>query len=287
VLRSPAVSYRVPTVVALVLALSTPALAKPKGKPPSVASQAVVVLDAESGGEVYVKHADDPRPIASMTKIFVAMVLRKHGLDLAAYSTISPDDVATAAGGSKTRLPEGATFRNLDLLHAMLMVSDNRAPTALARAVGLTRDQLLAEMNALAAELGLAHTRFDDVTGIGGNTSTAREIAIALRKTLEDPLLAKIMSRRKVRIFSKDKKTKIEYRSTVEPLHDQNYAVRGGKTGHTDGAGFCMMIEAAIDGRSYVMAFLGGGNKKTRFLDFGNVAIWLDGGRRPPPPKPD
>jgi serine-type D-Ala-D-Ala endopeptidase (penicillin-binding protein 7) len=284
------VPFRVLTVTALVLALMTTAHAGargPKGKAPRVASQAVVVLDVSSGAELLAKHADDPRPIASMTKIFVAMVLRRHGLDTRAYSTITEDDVATSVGGSKTRLAEGKTFRNLDLLHAMLMVSDNRAPTALARSVGLSRDDLLAEMNALAEELGLTHTRFEDVTGILGNTSTAREIAIALRETLKDPLLAKIMRTRKVRIFSKDKKTKIEYRSTVEPLHDQNYLINGGKTGHTDGAGFCMMIEAAIGGREYVMAFLGGANKKTRFLDFGNVAIWLDGGRRPPPPKPD
>lgn len=258
----------------------------PKGKAPRVHSPAVIVLDKATGAEVLAQGADDPRPIASMTKIFVAMVLRERGLDLKAYSTINADDVAAAEGGSKTRLPEGVTFRNLDLLHAMLMVSDNRAPTALARSVGLDYAGLLAAMNALAQDLGLTHTHFDDVTGITGNTSTAREIAIALGKTLEDPVLARIMSRRKVRIFSKDKKTKVEYRSTVEPLHDQNYPVHG-KTGHTEAAGYCMMIAAAISGREYVMAFLGGAHKRTRFVDFGNVAVWLDGGRRPPPPKDD
>jgi D-alanyl-D-alanine endopeptidase (penicillin-binding protein 7) len=275
-------------IAALVLLVAVPAHAGsqrgPKGKAPRVQSAAVIVLDKATGAELIAQGADDPRPIASMTKIFVAMVLRKHGLDLKAYSTINADDVAAAEGGSKTRLAEGVTFRNLDLLHAMLMVSDNRAPTALARSVGLDHAGLLAEMNALAKDLGLTHTHFDDVTGIGGNTSTAREIALALKKTLEDPVLARIMSRRKVRIFSKDKKTKVEYRSTVEPLHDQNYPVHG-KTGHTEGAGYCMMIAAAIGGHEYVMAFLGGSHKRTRFVDFGNVAVWLDGGRRPPPPK--
>jgi D-alanyl-D-alanine carboxypeptidase len=277
-------------IAALALLVAIPAHAGthrgPKGKAPRVQSAAVIVLDKTTGAELIAQGADDPRPIASMTKIFVAMVLRKHGLDLKGYSTISADDVAASDGGSKTRLAEGVTFRNLDLLHAMLMVSDNRAPTALARSVGLDYATLLAEMNALAQDLGLTHTHFDDVTGIGGNTSTAREIALALGKTLEDPVLARIMSRRKVRIFSKDKKTKVEYRSTVEPLHDQNYPVHG-KTGHTEAAGYCMMIAAAIGGHEYVMAFLGGANKRTRFVDFGNVAVWLDGGRRPPPPKPE
>ena len=38
---------------------------------------------------------------------------------------------ARRAGGSRTRLDVGETFTNEDLLRAMLMASDNRAPTAL------------------------------------------------------------------------------------------------------------------------------------------------------------
>lgn len=261
---------RVPAVLAMLL-VAAPAWAKP----PKLASQAALVLDVAGGQDVIAKHADDERPIGSMTKIFVAMALRKKGLDLTAWTTISEDDEASAEGGARTRLEVGETFKNIDLLRAMLMVSDNRAPTALARSVGLDRDGLIAEMNQIAADLGLEHTKFTDPTGIGGNVSTAREIARALEVTLDDPMLAAIMHTRKRRIVSQSGKSRIDYRSSVQPLHDATYKVYGGKTGHTESAGYCMIIDVDIEDHEYVMAFLGGGAKTTRFTDFDTVAQWI------------
>ncbi|HEV7558246.1 MAG TPA: hypothetical protein VGO00_22410, partial [Kofleriaceae bacterium] len=49
---------------------------------PQVKSRAAIVLDAATGAEIFAKHADDIRPIASTTKIFVAMAVRRKGLDL-------------------------------------------------------------------------------------------------------------------------------------------------------------------------------------------------------------
>jgi D-alanyl-D-alanine endopeptidase (penicillin-binding protein 7) len=241
---------------------------------PKVNSKAVIVLDGD-GEDVLVKGADDERPIGSMTKIFVAMAVRRNGLDLKAWSTIGKDDVINSSGGSRTRLPEGESFKNLDLLRAMLMVSDNRAPTALGRSVGLDRKALIAEMNAVAKDLGLTHTHFYDTTGIGGNTSTAREIALALKATLSDPVLAKVMRTRKRRIVSRSRKSKIDYRSTVIPLHEASYKEYGGKTGHTSTAGYCMIISAQIGNRDYVMALLGGTEKTARLNDFVTIAKWL------------
>ena len=74
------------------------------------------------------KDADEVRPIASTTKIFVAMVVRKRGLDLDGWTTIDKTDVRYAKGGARTRLDLEETFRNRDLLRAMLIASDNRAP---------------------------------------------------------------------------------------------------------------------------------------------------------------
>jgi D-alanyl-D-alanine endopeptidase (penicillin-binding protein 7) len=261
-------------VLGLVLLVAVPVRAESR---PKVKSAATVVIDAETGIEIWSKDADEVRSIASMTKIFVAMAVRRKGLPLKGWSTITADDVAASEGGSKTRLPEGQTFKNVDLLRAMLMVSDNRAPTALGRAVGLDTAGLIAEMNDVAADLGLTHTVFTDTTGINGNVSTAREIALGLRAALEDPVLAKIMATTHVRIVSKDRKLKVDYRSTVTPLHEaKTHKILGGKTGHSEAAGYCLMVAAKVAGRSYLFAFLGGPRKKTRFADFARVASWLE-----------
>lgn len=211
-----------------------------------------------------------------MTKIFAAMVVRARKLDLEAWTEITDEDAAAAAGGAPTALLRGESFRNVDLLHAMLLVSDNRVPTALARSVGLSPRELLAAMNELARSLGLEHTKFDDVTGITGNHSTAREMAIAMRKAVADPVLRRIMHTRYARIRSRSEAHVIDYKSTVRPLWSKAHHVSAGKTGTTEAAGHCMMITADIDGSAYTMVFLGGASANSRFLDFAKVARWLE-----------
>jgi serine-type D-Ala-D-Ala endopeptidase (penicillin-binding protein 7) len=258
--------------LAIVLGLTATARAD---ELPKLESPSVVVVDGE-GREVLARHADDVRPIASMTKIFAALVVRARKLDLEAWTEITDVDANAAEGGAPTSLLRGLTFRNIDLLHAMLLVSDNRVPTALARSVGMSQRQLLAEMNALAKKLGLEHTKFDDVTGIGGNKSTAREMAIAMQAVLADPVLARIMRTRYARITSQDGEKTVDYKSTVKPLWDKLYKVRAGKTGTTEDAGHCMLITVEIDGKPYTMTFMGGESANSRFLDFAKVAHHLD-----------
>lgn len=210
-----------------------------------------------------------------MTKIFVAMALRKRHLDLDRTTTINFDDARASAGGAHTLLLEGETFTNRDLLQAMLLSSDNRTPSALARAVGLSGDELIARIGHLATDLGLSHTKFDDATGIRGNRSTAREMALALRETLRDPVLARIMTTRHATVVSTSARITAHYTSTVQPLWDDRYKILGGKTGHTDAAGYCLLIEVELDHRPIVMAFLGGATSDARFADFARLVRWL------------
>jgi D-alanyl-D-alanine endopeptidase (penicillin-binding protein 7) len=248
-----------------------------QGDLPEVRSKAAAVLDADTGTEVFAKGADDPRAIASTTKIFVAMAVRKAGMDLGGWTEITKADARAARGGAKTRLDVGQSFKNLDLLRAMLMASDNRAPTALGRAAGLEPAQLVAAMNAVAKDLGLKKTRFTDPSGLHGNVSTAREMALALRAALADDVLRDVMGTDAVIVKSRSGFEKIRYGNTDRALASK-WKVIGGKTGYTESAGYCFVVGAEIDGRALVMAFLGADGKATRFADFGRVADWVDRG---------
>jgi D-alanyl-D-alanine endopeptidase (penicillin-binding protein 7) len=263
-------------VTSMVLAaLALPARAD---KLPKVRSESAVVLDARTGAEVYGKDADEVRAIASTTKIFVALAVRKAGIQLDGWTEITQDDVKAARGGAKTRLDRGQTFQNLDLLRAMLMASDNRAPSALGRAVGLDKAGLIKAMNGVAKDLGLDHTKFTDTNGLRGNVSTAREMALAIRAVLDDDVLAKVLQTDYVRIVSKSGYAKLDYGTTNQALHSKKYKVLGGKTGYTKPAGYCFVVGAEIGAQPYVMAFLGGDGKGTRFADFDRVATWIDDG---------
>ena len=245
---------------------------------PEVKSRSAVVLDAETGAEIFGKAADEIRPIASTTKIFVAMVVRRRGIDLDGWTKITRTDVRAAAGGARTRLDINESFKNRDLLRAMLMSSDNRAPTALGRAVGLDPDELVAAMNKLAKELHLKRTKFTDTSGLRGNVSTAREMAVGLRAALEDKALRDIMSTESIRVHSKDGSAHIDYLTTNLPLQSRKHDVIGGKTGFTKPAGYCFITGARFDNREVMMVFLGANEKLTRFGDFNRVAEWIERG---------
>jgi D-alanyl-D-alanine endopeptidase (penicillin-binding protein 7) len=244
---------------------------------PEIRSRSAVVLDAASGDEIFSKDADEIRPIASTTKIFVAMAVRKK-LDLDGWTQITKTDAKFAAGGARTRLDIGQKFRNKDLLRAMLIASDNRAPTALARAAGLPPDDLVTAMTQVAKELHLKRTKFTDPTGLRGNVSTAREMAMALRAALADDVIASIMREDSAEVVSKDHYARIHYTSTNQPLVIGKWEVTGGKTGYTRPAGYCFVAGARIEHRAVVMAFLGADGKLTRFDDFNRIASWLDRG---------
>lgn len=245
---------------------------------PELKSQAVAVIDAETGAEIFSKNADDIRAIASTTKIFVAMAVRKKGIDLDGWTEITRVDVNQARGGARTRLDIRRVFKNKDLLRAMLMASDNRAPSALGRAAGMSTEELIAAMNKLAKELHLKRTKFTDVTGLRGNVSTAREMAIALRAALADDVLREIMADDYELVVGKWGVPKIGYGNTNQVLLARKYDVIGGKTGYTATAGYCFVTGARFKGREVLLTFLGAREKLTRFGDFNRVAAWLDAG---------
>lgn len=272
-------------VVCAVWLASRPAMATP-----DIKSAGAVILDYDSGAVIYGKHADDVRPIASTTKIFVAMIVRRRGIDLDAWTEITKVDAAYAKGGARTRLDVGQSFRNVDLLRAMLMASDNRAPTALARAAGLSPSELVREMNALAKELRLTHTRFTDPSGLRGNVSTPREMALAMRRTLADATITSILRTDVAHVRSRSGRINVTYGNTNAPLTQSPYKILGGKTGYTDAARYCFVTGAEIKGKRVLMSFFGAEGKLTRFADFSRAADWMasggGGGRVSPGVRP-
>ena len=72
-------------------------------------------MDAETGVEIFGKNADEIRPIASTTKIFVAMAVRKKGLDLDAWTEVSAqaiadEDLIVFAGRHRTSVVSANTM---------------------------------------------------------------------------------------------------------------------------------------------------------------------------------
>src|SRR5437868_5172318 len=68
---------------------------------PNVQAHGAIVVDMDTGAELYSKNPDELRYIASTTKIYVAMVVRAKGLDLDGETTITDDDQKRSRRGAK------------------------------------------------------------------------------------------------------------------------------------------------------------------------------------------
>jgi D-alanyl-D-alanine endopeptidase (penicillin-binding protein 7) len=246
-----------------------------KGNLPNVQAQGAFVLDLAGGQELYARRPDEPRPIASISKLAATLTVIDRGLDLDATTTISHSDTDVARGGARSRLLEGMTLSNRDLLHAALLGSDNRAIPALGRAVGLDATQLAAAMTQKVRELGLRNTRFVEPTGLSPeNVSTPREIVDLLRAVMDHPVLGEID--RKVEYDAHPVgRAPIRYFATYRAAARPNTLVLGAKTGFNNVARYCLVVAARVSGRSVAMAFLGTEGEMTRFGDVARVSDWI------------
>jgi D-alanyl-D-alanine endopeptidase (penicillin-binding protein 7) len=246
-----------------------------RGNLPNVQAQASLVVDLQDGEELFSRQPDAPRPIASISKLAATLTVVERGLVLDQLTTVSRADLDVARGGARSRLVEGTTLSNRDLLHAALLGSDNRAVSALGRAVGLSAADLAAAMTSKARELGCKGTRFEDPTGLSPqNVSTPREAIVLLRAVMDHPVLGPITRRVEYDAHPVGR-APIRYSNTHRPAARSNTVVLGGKTGFNNAARYCLVLAAEVGGRTLGMAFLGTEGELTRFGDVGRVSDWV------------
>jgi len=229
----------------------------------------------QSGEVIYQKNATSPFPVASITKLMTAVTYMGLNPDLDKQVSITRQDVYRS-NWTKLRYRERVSAR--DLLYATLIASDNAAARALARATGLTIEAFVEQMNATAAALALANSRFTEPTGLdSGNTSTAVDCVALLWNALQDDLLAEILLAKEYR-FGTNRRThtiRTTNRLVREPVSESRWACVGSKTGYIRRAGYCLVLRAVgNDGDDLYAVILGGPTSRTRFTDMRRLLDW-------------
>lgn len=240
---------------------------------PYLNARAAIAVNYANGEVLYAKNADQPRPIASISKLITAMVLIDKKVNWDTTEVITRED---AYRSSKSRLQIGYELTLRDLLYAALMNSDNRAARALARACSGSIEAFAEEMNRKALSLGLKQTRFVEPTGLSSdNVSTAAEVAKIMHYSRDYDMIARITAARSQKVKVVNKKGRVLQMANTNLLIYSPYKVVTGKTGYIRAADYCLTtLLKDNDGDMLTVVVLGVPGDRLRFNQARKLAGW-------------
>lgn len=249
-------------------ALATLASAAPAQAPQfQTEAPRAYLVDLSSGAELLSKNADERMPPASMAKMMTAEL----ALHLVDEGKLSLDKMCTVrpetwrqwhSAGSTMFLAANEQVSVKDLLHGIVTVSGNDASVVLAECVAGSEEGYVAQMNALARQIGMKNSHFGNTTGWpdeGRTYVTVRDLATLARATIEHhPELYS-------QFYGQKSFTWGRTLGGGEPITQPNRnpimgridGADGLKTGHTEEAGYGFTGSAEQDGRRLVMVVAG------------------------------
>jgi serine-type D-Ala-D-Ala endopeptidase (penicillin-binding protein 7) len=245
----------------------------------SLRSAAAIIQDQETGEILYSKNTAAVVPIASITKLMTAMVVLDAGLDLDETLTITYDDM-DALRGTRSRLKPGAALTRDDLLRLALMASENRAAAALGRTYPGGIEAFRRAMNHKAQMLGMNGSRFDDATGLSSaNVSSAEDLARLARAAHRYSLIRTYTTLPGHEVYVAGRP--LAYRNTNRLLASSGWSIGLSKTGFTNDAGRCLVLQASLARRQVIIVLLDSWGKLSRIGDANRIRKWLEASARP------
>jgi D-alanyl-D-alanine endopeptidase (penicillin-binding protein 7) len=242
---------------------------------PEVKSSAVVIFDQDDEALLYSKDAKRVLPIASITKLMTALVVREANQPLEEVLEITLEDRDTERG-TTSRLLVGTELTRGDLLHLALMASENRAAHALGRNYPGGLSVFVKAMNAKAKALGMKSARFVEPTGLSSrNVSSAADLVKLVRAASEDPLIREYST--SPGYIVPVGRQRLEFRNSNGLVTKDDWQISLQKTGYTSDAGRCLVMTAFVQERPIVMILMNSFGKYTRLADARRVRRWMEG----------
>ncbi|GEM_PF-885101 len=234
--------------------------------------RAAIAIDNYSQEVLYCYNADEVRPVASLSKLLTAMVV----LDNYRPDSVIEISKEDARRSSRSIFRIGDKVKVKDLLHAALMISDNRAARAVARSVEEDNEDFASLMNRKARTLGLKNTRMIEPTGLDeNNKSTAADCARLVNLVLQYPALAYITSLKKYEFSYQNRygKTRNKRLVNTNKMVYSKYRVLAGKTGYIIESDYCLTtVLENSNGDQVTVVVLGSPGPQTRFREARRLA---------------
>jgi D-alanyl-D-alanine endopeptidase (penicillin-binding protein 7) len=238
---------------------------------PDIRAEAAIIYNPVTGEVLWEENSQNKRSIASMTKVMTAVVFLENDPDLDAEVTIDRSDVRAA---SVTYLRANERVKVSDLLHLLLIASDNAAARTLARISPVGSQGFIDRMMEKAIELGLDSTSFADPSGLDArNISSAYDMARLISYAASDERIAPIMRKPEFTVVTSRHTVKIR---NTNKLIGGEVDVRGGKTGFISKAGYCLATLLKLpQGDQVAVVVMGAQSNASRFWETRHLFNWL------------
>lgn len=225
-------------------------------------SEALIVVEADSGRVLYQENATYPWYPASVTKLmtmYVALKAVKEGrMRLDTLLTVSP--VAASQVPSKMGFPPGTTVTLENALAMMMVKSANDIAVVIAEGVAGSVDKFADEMNRTAQRLGMTQTHYVNPNGLpeDGQVTSARDMAMLARAIMRDLP--------EYEYFAQIPAIKFGRRVTrnFNSLIGRYPGADGMKTGFICASGFNLVATATRNGKRMIAVVLGAPSSPVR-----------------------
>ena len=210
----------------------------------AISAKRAYVLDPVGKRVLFEKNADERSLIASTTKIMTALIVCEQCNVL---DRMRIPKEAVGIEGSSMYLREGEILTLQELLYGLMLSSGNDAAVALAIYCGGTVEGFAELMNDKARILGLTGTHFENPNGLDspGHYATARDLAVLAAYAMENPIFAKTVSAKSIKIGER-------YLTNHNKLLWRFEGADGVKTGYTQAAGRILVSSAVREGRRLI-----------------------------------
>ncbi len=243
----------------------------------STKARFAILVDYESGTVLFQKNADQPMEPASMAKLMtLAVVFRqlKSGRiameDEFFISEKAWREGGAGSGGSTMFAVLNSKISVENLLRSVIIQSGNDASIALAEGIAGSEDTFARIMNEVALDIGLTDSNFTNSTGLPDPDmyTTARDLA----------QVARYLIREYPQYYGMFSEPAFEWNGINQRnrniLLDDGIGVDGLKTGHTESAGFGIVISTNEGDRRLVAVLHGFETERDRAEEARKLIVW-------------
>jgi len=215
-----------------------------ESSPPTLNSEAAILMDANSGEIFYEKNADVSMYPASLTKIATAIYAIENG-KLDDMVTVSKN--ATKADGTTVFLEEGEQVPLKKLIQGLLINSGNDAGTAIAEHLSGSVEQFSKDLNAYFKNvIGIENTHYTNPHGLfnENHVTTAEDLAKMTQYAIKNETFMEIFSEEELEWNGKSWDTTIQTHHKLVKGEYPYKGITGGKNGFVSQSGYTLATTA-------------------------------------------